>query len=139
MCSEGLQRSSFLVKILAKACSFINERNWFSCYHWSFAKFLRTAKSATRVVLKKSCSQKFRNAHRRTPVLESLSNFIKKRLQHRCFPVSVAKHLIWRSSPSSYFWKSCMLWNRCKWLILERNIYNLQKSDIEKIWKVQKF
>ena len=43
------------------------------------------------------------NIHRKTPVLESLfskvasleaCNFIKKRLQHRCFPVNIAKFLI---------------------------------------------
>ena len=45
----------------------------------------------------KNCSQKFRNINKKTPVLESLfhevadlqtSNFIKKMLQHRCFPVA---------------------------------------------------
>ena len=43
----------------------------------------------------------FKNFYRKTPVLESLNNvadlqannFIKKRLQHRCFPVNVAKFL----------------------------------------------
>ena len=47
-------------------------------------------------------SLKFRNIHRKTPALESLfnkvaglkdSNFIKKKLQRRCFPVDIAKHL----------------------------------------------
>ena len=47
------------------------------------------------------CSVKFRNIHRKIPVLESLFNkvsgvqacrFIKSRLQLRCFPVnSIAK------------------------------------------------
>ena len=47
-----------------------------------------------RCSIKKSCSQKFRNIHRKTPVLESLfhelqaCNFIKKRLQRRCFPIA---------------------------------------------------
>ena len=40
------------------------------------------------------------NIHRKTPVLESLfnevacletCNFIKKRFQHRCFPMNIAK------------------------------------------------
>ena len=44
----------------------------------------------------------FYNIHRKTPVFESLSNkvaslktfnFIKKRLQPRCFPVNIAKFL----------------------------------------------
>ena len=47
-------------------------------------------------------SQKFRNIHRKTPVLESLfskvaglevSDFIKKRLEQRPFPVNIAKFL----------------------------------------------
>ena len=46
------------------------------------------------------CSQNFRNIHRKTPALESLfnevagllaCNFIKKRLQHNCFPVNIDK------------------------------------------------
>ena len=44
--------------------------------------------------------RKFRNIHKKTPVLKSLLNkvagrkpckFIKKGLQHRCFPVNIAK------------------------------------------------
>ena len=50
----------------------------------------------------KKCSEKLRNIHRKIPVLESLfnnvaslkaCNFIKKRLQHRCCPVNIAKFL----------------------------------------------
>ena len=52
--------------------------------------------------VKKRCSSKFRIFHRKTPVLESLfnktadlqtSNFIKKRLQHRCFTTKFSKIL----------------------------------------------
>ena len=48
------------------------------------------------------CSSKFHKFHRKTPVLEShfkkvaglkACNFIKKRLQHRCFPVRFEKFL----------------------------------------------
>ena len=48
------------------------------------------------------CSLKFRKFHRKTPGLESLfnkvaspqaCNLIKKRLQHRCFPMKYAKFL----------------------------------------------
>ena len=51
-------------------------------------------------VLQNKCSWKFRKFHRKTPVLKSLfnkvaalkaCNFIKKRLQHKCFPVNIAK------------------------------------------------
>ena len=53
-------------------------------------------------VFQNRCSENFRNIHRKTPVLESrfdkvegrkVCNFIKKRLQYRCFPVSIAKFL----------------------------------------------
>ena len=49
-----------------------------------------------------SIKKAVRNIHRKMPLLESLfnkvagllaCNFIKKRLQHRCFPVNVAKFL----------------------------------------------
>ena len=54
----------------------------------------------TRVVPWKSCSWKFRNIHRKTPVMESLFNKVadlqscnvaKKRFQHTCFPVNIGK------------------------------------------------
>ena len=50
----------------------------------------------------KSCSEKFHNIHRKRPVLESLfnnaeglnvCNIIRKRLEHRCFHVNIAKFL----------------------------------------------
>ena len=50
----------------------------------------------------KGVFKKFHKFYRETPMLESLFNkaaslqawiFIKKRLQHRCFPVSIAKFL----------------------------------------------
>ena len=60
--------------------------------------------------------------HRKTPVLESLFdkvavlqpiNFIKKRLQHRCFPVNIEKFL-----------KTSILKNICKWLLLLQSSYH---------------
>ena len=33
----------------------------------------------------------FCKVHRKTPALESLESHIKKRLQHRCFPVNIVK------------------------------------------------
>ena len=50
-------------------------------------------------VLQNRCSKKFSKFHRKIPVLESLfdglqaCNFIKKRLQHKWFPVKFAKFL----------------------------------------------
>ena len=52
------------------------------------------------VFCKKSCSEEFCNIYRKVPMLESLfnkvaglCNFIKKRLQHKSSPVSIAKFL----------------------------------------------
>ena len=53
-------------------------------------------------VLQNRCSYKFHNIHSKTPVLESLlkkvvglkaCNFIKERLQHRRFSMSITKFL----------------------------------------------
>ena len=58
--------------------------------------------AVTRNVLQKKLLLKYRNIHRKTPVLESLfnevavlkaCNFIIKRLQYRCFSVKNAKFL----------------------------------------------
>ena len=49
---------------------------------------------------RKSFSEKFRNIYRKTPVLEppfkglagfKTCNFLEKGLQHRCFPMNIAK------------------------------------------------
>ena len=59
-------------------------------------------KQPPEVFYRKSCSQKFRNIHRKAPVLESpfnrlagfkTCNFLKKRLRHRCFNVNTVKFL----------------------------------------------
>ena len=65
---------------------------------WFYFEMLE--KQSLEVFYKKICSQKFPNIHRKTSVLESLfnkvaglqaCNFIKKRYQHRCFPVNISK------------------------------------------------
>ena len=62
-------------------------------------------------VFHKRCSEKFCKIHRKTPVLESLfnkvaghqaCNFIKNRIQHRCFPAKVLQ-----STSDGWFW---ILW-----------------------------
>ena len=59
-------------------------------------------KQPSEVFYKKGFPKKFRNIHRKTPVLASLfnkvsgfqgCNVIKKRLQNRCFPVNIANFL----------------------------------------------
>ena len=62
----------------------------------------------------KSCSEKFGNIlHKKTDLMESLSNkvvdlkarnVIKKRLQHRCFPVNIAKSLNHLQTAASASW-----------------------------------
>ena len=64
-------------------------------------------KQPLEVLFKKSCSKNFRNIHRKTTVLESLSNFIKKRLQHRCFSVNFAKFL--RTPILKNIWEQLLL------------------------------
>ena len=59
-------------------------------------------KQPPEVFYRKSCSEEFCNIRRKTSVLESLfdslagfktCNFLKKRLQQKCFPVNIAKFL----------------------------------------------
>ena len=68
--------------------------------------------SHSQLFFKKDFKLKFRKFHKETPVLESLfnkvsglkaCNFIKKRIQHSCFPLKFArfligKHLCWSLS-----------------------------------------
>ena len=70
--------------------------NWFECFFnneiWALCVYSQKQPFAD--VHQKKCALNFRNIHRKTPVLESrVCNFIKKRLQHRCFPVINAKFL----------------------------------------------
>ena len=59
------------------------------------------SEAATGGVLWKHCPEQFLKIHKKTPVLNFLFNelaglvcsFIKQRLQHRCFPVNIAKFL----------------------------------------------
>ena len=84
-------------------------------------------KQPPEVFCKKSCSLELRKFHRKIPVLESLfnrvtglkgCNFIKKRLQHRCFPVK-----------SKTFLRAPILKNICKRLLLNSYRFN-RKSFI---------
>ena len=68
---------------------------------------------------------KFWNIHRKTPMLKSLFNkvtvlracdFIKKSLQHRCFPVILQNlwgHLFRRISANGWFWMPWRLTKYC--------------------------
>ena len=71
-------------------------------------------------VLQNKCSLEFRNVDRNTAVLEPLfykvgalkaCNFIKKKLQHRCFSVKFSKFsktFFLQNTPGGYFWKYLM-------------------------------
>ena len=62
------------------------------------AQFAQFSEAATTNILQNRCSWKFFKFHKKTPVFEPLfnkiaglesCNFIKKRLQRRCFPVKL--------------------------------------------------
>ena len=66
----------------------------------NLSKKLLYRSSRSQMFFKIGVSYEFRNIHRKTHVLQSRlikvadltdCNFIKKRLQHRCFPVNIAK------------------------------------------------
>ena len=72
------------------------------------------------------CSKKFRSINRKTPVLESLfkevaglqaCNFIKNRIQHRCFPVNITKFL------RTPFFKEHL-----RWLLLKSILHKIQRN-----------
>ena len=78
------------------------------------------------------CSLKFCKFHSKTPVLESLfnkaaglnvSNSIKKRLQHRCFPVKFVKFL-----------KTSFFTEKFQWLLLTFNSCFQRSSDQKPVW-----
>ena len=67
-----------------------------NCRQSLTCQILVLQKQTFRDVLQNRCSWKFCYIHRKTTVLaEGLKtcNFFKKRLQHRCFPVNIAKCL----------------------------------------------
>ena len=76
---------------------------WFLSNFIQFSmQYITTIKSSRSQMFFEIGVLKVCNIHRKTPVLESLfskvasleaCNFIKKRLQHRCFPVNIAKFL----------------------------------------------
>ena len=72
-------------------------------------------------------SLKFRNIHRNPSVLKCLinkvagfeaCNFINKRLQHRCFPMNIAKFL-----------KTPILKNIIEWLLLQKELGSSSSSS----------
>ena len=103
LCKEHTLRrytNLFLVGI-SLTVFLIKKRRLTDAQYWT-ATLSNWQKKPPEVFSKKSCSQKFPNIHRKTPVLESLfqkvadlqdCNFIKKRLQHRY--LSVPKFWWW--------------------------------------------
>ena len=73
-------------------------------------------------VFQNRCSQKFHYIHRKTSLLESL--FIKKKLQHRCFPVYIAKFL--RTFPIEHLW----------WLLLSWDLNQISNANLNKNKKI---
>ena len=92
---------------------------------------LKLQKQPPEVFCEKRCSYEFRNIHRKATVLDSLftkvaglkvCSFIKKRLQHRCFPVNIAKFL-----------RTPILKNICKWLPLK--LIKIPSSKVIKFFR----
>ena len=77
-----------------------------------FMQVIGNAKQSFADFLQNRCSEKFRKFHRKTPILESLLNkvglkawnFIKKRLQHRCF-LKFLKTPFLQNTSGGCFWK----------------------------------
>ena len=97
---------NFSEEIIPHFLFLIQKRRSEDAHHWTVT-LSNWQKQPPEVFSKKSSSEKCHNIHRKTPVLKSLlgqgwnkvaarkaCNFIKKRLQHRCFPVNIAKFLI---------------------------------------------
>ena len=124
--NRNTERRSIETKLLCKICRRIKK----------FQAYVIKGYVSKKIVIRTLSLRKQRSSHRssyhrysikklflkdlqhlrKTPVLESLfnkfaglktCNFIKKRLQQRCFPVNIAKFL---RTPS--------LNNMCKWLVL---------------------
>ena len=79
----------------SKAVTYASFHFFFPVKSCLWENVIRRSSQPPEVFYNKSCSRKFRNFHRKTPVLEfQRDSFkVKKRLQHRCFPVNIAKFL----------------------------------------------
>ena len=83
----------------------MNTGSWLLCRgaaEYRLPLFFDSRKHPFEDVFQYRYSWEFRNIHKKTPVLGSLfnkvaslqiCNFLKKRRQHRCFPVNIAKFL----------------------------------------------
>ena len=91
-----------LCKTKCVAKTFLNESN---C-NYNFYKFsYKLQKQRFADVLQNRCFQKLRNIHRKTGL--KACNFVKKRLQHRCFSVNITKfcknNVFYRTPPVAAF------------------------------------
>ena len=87
-------------------------------------------KQPPEVFCKKNCSKKFRNIHQKTPVLETLfnkftfllaCNFIRKIIQHRCFPAAKFLRKFILKNASELTLRSYCL-ERCFWTVAFKTI-----------------
>ena len=104
-----------------------------SCMYHKLRKCLNSRRSRQRCYIEKVVL----NIHRKTIVLESLFNrlagfktcdFLKKRLQHRCFFVKFAKFLrtpFWRTSTNGSFW-------------IYQGLYALPLNDFKETYQMEK-
>ena len=82
---------------------------------YSFFESIKFRSSCSQMSFKTDVSKSFCNIHMKTPVFESLCNkekkIIKKRLQHKCFSINIAKFLeqfFLSNTFSSCFLKLCL-------------------------------
>ena len=87
-----------IIRLCLSHAIFIN----FKVMYYKLKKIYQFQKQPPELFYRKSCSEKFCNIHTKTPVLESpfnrlaglkTCNFLKKIIQHRCFPVNISKFL----------------------------------------------
>ena len=108
MCNSSLSEQPFQFKLSITLAIFSN--SYFSeqllfrtgIFHNSYLQ-----EQPSEVFCKKSCPKTFRNIHRKIPLGLQDCCFIKKRLQHRCFPVNIANFL--RTAILKNIWERLLL------------------------------
>ena len=89
--SKRFKFSECQLKLVATESGIEHDDYLQQLFHGCTPRIALRQKQPPDVFCKKSCSQKFRKIHRKTPVLEPF--LLKKRLWHWCFPVNLPKFL----------------------------------------------
>ena len=119
MLAGSLLQMFFKIGVFKNFANFMGKHHCWSIFRSSFSQ----------VFFKLGVSKKFHNIHRKAPVSESLFdkvaglkayNFNKKRLQHRCFPVKLAKVLRTPFFTEHLWWLLLNKFRRSLWFIVWR-------------------